>query len=48
MSAAMNIDNGIIPYIERMVDLPALLTKKSYFLFGTLQCNNSKLYQYFQ
>jgi len=43
MNAAINIDNGIIPYIERMVDLPALLTKKSYFLFGPRQTGKTFL-----
>jgi predicted AAA+ superfamily ATPase len=41
MTAAQPTDDA--PYIERIVDIPALLKRKSYFLFGPRQTGKSSL-----
>jgi predicted AAA+ superfamily ATPase len=43
MDATKNSNEGTTPYIERIVDLPLLLDKKSHFLFGPRQTGKTSL-----
>jgi uncharacterized protein len=43
MDATKNGNKGATPYIERILDLPLLLDKKSHFLFGPRQTGKTSL-----
>jgi len=43
MEATKHSDNGNTPYIERILNLPPLLDKKSHFLFGPRQTGKTSL-----